>query len=189
MLNRYTLAGVLSLVALTASTLTASAQSDAPKTPLPPQTPVVPFGEAGKSMLIVKDVMRYVVNPAAETFWAAGGEVDVGDQKNLRTPTNDAKWNDALAAASVILESGNLLTMDGRSRTDPQWARWSSDLNKAGVAGVKATQARDGDATFAAGSDMYEACFACHAKYIVRARQELKPLPDLPNDEKPKSLR
>ena len=185
MINRYALAGLLSLAALSAS-----AQSDAPKTPLPPQTPVVPFGAPGKSMLITKDVMRYVVNPAAETFWAAGGEVDEGEKRNLRTPADDAKWNGALAAASVILESGNLLMMEGRARNDPQWTKWAQDLNNAGVAGVKATQARNGDATFAAGSDMYEACYACHAKYVNRGpRQEMKPLPDLPGQEKPKSLR
>jgi hypothetical protein len=79
--------------------------------------------------------------------------------------------------------------MEGRTRNDPQWTKWAQDLNNAGVAGIKAAQARDGEATFAAGSDMYEACFACHAKYISRTRQEMKPLPDLPGEVKPKSLR
>jgi hypothetical protein len=82
-----------------------------------------------------------------------------------------------------------MLMMDGRSRTDPQWANWSADLNKAGLAGIKAVQARDGEATFAAGGDMFEACQSCHLKYIPRQRQEIKPLPDLPPDATPKRLR
>lgn len=180
---RLALVGLFSLAALTASAQE-SARS-APKTPLPPQTPVMPFGQPGKSMLIIKDVMRYVLNPAAESFWQAGGEVDSGDQRNSRTSTNDAQWNDALAAAATVMESANLLTMDGRSRTDPDWAKWSADLNKAGASGIKAVQARDGDATFAAGSDMFEACAACHGKYIKRVPQHFAPLPDLPGDTKP----
>src|SRR5215218_7286952 len=129
MFNRYALAGVLSLAALAAS----AQPPDAPKTPLPPQTPVLPFGQPGKSMLTTKDVMRYVVNPAAETYWQAGGEVDEGEKRSLRTPTEEARWTGALAAASVILESGNLLMMEGRARNDPQWVKWAQDLNNAGV--------------------------------------------------------
>ncbi|MDB5454085.1 MAG: hypothetical protein JWO33_2663 [Caulobacteraceae bacterium] len=186
MLKRYALAGFVSLAVLVVG---ARAQDDAPKTPLPPQTPVVPFGQPGKTMLTTKDLMRYVLNPAAETFWAAGGEIDEGEKRNLRTPATEAKWYGALQAAAAVMETGNLLMVDGRMRTDPQWAKWSADLNNAGVAGIKAAQARDGEATFAAGGDMYEACFACHAKYITRTRQEMKPLPDLPGEEKPKALR
>ena len=180
---RLALIGLFSLAALTAS---AQSARSPPKTPLPPQTPVAPFGDTGKSKLIVKDVMRYVLNPAAESFWQAGGEVDDGDKRNSRTSTNDDQWNDALAAAATVLESSNLLMTDGRSRSDPEWAKWSADLNKAGVAGIKAVQARDGDATFNAGSDMFEACAACHYKYIKRTPQHFVPLPDLPDDLKPK---
>ena len=181
---RIALAGLISLAALSAS-----AQDDAPKTPLPPQTPVNPVGESGKTMLITKDLMRYVLNPAAEKFWLAVGEIDEGDKRNSRTPKDEAKWYGALEAAATVMETGNMLMVDGRALKDPQWARWSADLNKAGAAGIKAAQAKDGEATFAAGSDMFDACYSCHAKYIARPKQEMKPLPDLPGEEKPKPLR
>jgi hypothetical protein len=141
----------------------------APKTPLPPKTPVLPYGDAGKHMLIVKDVMRYVLNPSAESFWQWGGEVD----GKVRTPTTDAEWNSALEAASTVMESANLLTLDGRSRTDPIWAKAVTDLNNAGAAGIKAVEAHDGEATFNAGSDMFDACAACHYKFIKRTTPPL----------------
>ena len=184
---RIALAGLASVTALAALSVSAQA-ADAPRTPLPPQTPVIPFGQPGKNMLIVKDLMRYVLNPAAEIFWQAGGEVDEGNKRKSRTPTTDAKWYGALEAASTVLETGNMLMMDGRSRSDPEWAKWSADLNEAGLAGVKAVQAKDGEATFQAGSKMFDACLACHLKYIKRPRQEFKPLPDLPADLKAKPL-
>lgn len=176
------LAGALGLAAvITASAL---AQDDAPKTPLPPQTPVNPRGDEGKQMLITKDLMRYVLNPSAEKFWLAGGEIDEGQQRKSRTPQDEAKWYGALEAASTVMEVGNMLMVDGRAIKDPQWAKWSADLNKAGAKGIKAAQAKDGEATFAAGSDMFDACYACHAKYIARPKQEMKPLPDLPGEKK-----
>lgn len=180
---RLVFAGLVSVAALSAS---AQSLDDVPKTPLPPQTPVVPFGEPGKSMLTVKDLMRHVLNPAAEAFWLSGGEIDTGEKRNLRTPNTEAKWNGALAAAATVLESGNLLMADGRAIGDPDWARWSSDLNKAGLAGIKAVQARDGEATFQAGGAMFDACRACHVKYIRQPKQEWAPLPDIPEDFAPK---
>lgn len=167
-------------VSLAALGALAQATEDTPRTPLPPQTPVVPYGPPGRSLLTVKDLMRHVLNPAAETFWLAGGEVDDGDTTRQRAPTTDAKWNGALAAAATVMETGNLLTMDGRAVADPQWAKWSADLNRAGLAGVKAAQARDADAVLIAGGDMFDACRACHVKYIPRERQEWAPLPELP---------
>lgn len=183
---RIALAGLVSLAAVSAG---AQSPDDAPRTPLPPMTPVVPFGEPGKAMLSVKDLMRHVLNPAAETFWQAGGEIAEGDEQRARTPTTEARWNGALAAAATVLESGNLLMADGRALNDPDWARWSADLNKAGLTGIQAVQARDGEATFAAGGEMFDACLGCHARYIPRQRQEWAPLPELPDEAKPKPLR
>lgn len=184
------LAAVLSLAALGAGAQApAQGTDDAPRTPLPPQTPVVPYGEPGKSMLTVKDLMRHVLNPAAETFWAASGEIDDGDTTRQRTPTTDARWNGALAAAATVMEAGNLLRMDGRAVADPQWAKWSSDLNKAGLAGIKAAEARDGDGVLISGGDMFDACRACHVKYIPRQREVWAPLPDLPKAETPGAKR
>ena len=180
------LAAVASLAALGAA---AQAQEDKPRTPLPPQTPVVPYGEPGKSMLTVKDLMRHVLNPAAETFWLASGEIDDGETSRQRTPTTDAKWNGTLAAAATVMEAGNLLRMDGRAVADPLWAKWSEDLNKAGLAGIKAAEARDGDGVLISGGDMFDACRACHVKYIPRQPQQWAPLPDLPAAEAPKAKR
>lgn len=180
---KFAAAGLAALVSLAAlGAALAQAPEDRPRTPLPPQTPVEPYGPPGKSMLTVKDLMRHVLNPAAETFWLASGEVDDGETQRSRTPQTDEKWNGALAAAATVMESANLLMMDGRAVADPQWAKWSGDLNKAGLAGIKAAQARDGDGVLISGGDMFDACRACHVKYIPRAKEEWAPLPEIPAD-------
>lgn len=148
-------------------------------------TLVLSAGTAGSQtgepapMLSTKLLMAHVTNPAAELFWKNSGTVDTDAGAASRSPTSDAVWLSTLNAAAVVQESGNLLMMEGRAR-DADWTRFSRQLALAGAAGVKAAQARDEAAVFEAGSAMYDACFACHGKYIPRPANSLyrQQLPD-----------
>ena len=127
-----------------------------------------------KNLLPVKDVMRHIVNPAAEIYWAHSGEVDDEKGANDRIPTKDADWAINIDTAAQIAEAGNLLMMDGRAR-DPNgpWMKYAQALNTAGIAGMAAATAHDHDKTNDAGSAMYDACFQCHGKYIQRPKDSL----------------
>jgi len=126
-------------------------------------------------MLPVKLVMKHIVNPAAELYWKAGGEVDTaeGETKRAPTPEDDARWNAAVSAAAQLQEAGNLLAMPGRARDNDKWLKFAGDLNTAGAMAMKAAEARDPKATDDAGSALYNACFECHAKYIPRPANSL----------------
>lgn len=126
-----------------------------------------------KTMLSVREVMRHVLNPAAETFWKGSGSVSTEEGVAERAPTSDEAWGQLVDAAAVVLETGNLLQMDGRARTDEAWARFSRQLTEAGAAGMGAAKARDADRVFETGGEVYNACFACHAKYIPRPKNSL----------------
>ena len=129
---------------------------------------------AERTLLSVKDVMRHIINPAAETFWAHSGEVDDDKGANDRVPTSQEQWNINIDTAAQLAEAGNLLMMDGRAR-DPNgpWMKYALALNKAGVAGMAAATAHDHDKTNDAGSAMYDACFQCHGRYIPRPKDSL----------------
>src|ERR1700709_2284477 len=146
-----------------ACALPAVAQAPAAK----PAAPVGPVARPKQTLLSVKDVMRHIVNPAAETYWAHSGEVDDEKGANDRVPTAQAEWNINIDTAAQIAESGNLLMMDGRAR-DPNgpWMKYAQALNAAGIAGMAAATAHDHDKTNDAGSAMYDACFQCHGRYI-----------------------
>ena len=172
MFNRLALAGAFCLAGVAA----AVAQTPAPTAPARPAAPSAPAPAplaAAKTMLSVKDLMKYVTNPAAETFWKAGGEVETEEGVQSRTPETEARWIEAANAAAVLLESGNLLMMQGRARGDKEWMQYSQQLADAGAAGLKAAQAKDGEATFAAGSEAYDSCFKCHGRYIPRPKNSL----------------
>ena len=136
------------------------------------QTPPPPLAVG---VLPVKLVMKHIVNPAAELYWKAGGEVDTAEGEVKRAPTaeDDARWNAAVDAAAQLEEAGNLLMMPGRARDNDKWMKFASDLNLAGAMAMKAAQARDPKATDDAGSALYNACFNCHGRYIPRPANSL----------------
>jgi hypothetical protein len=133
-------------------------------------------------MLSVREVMRRIVNPAAELYWKAAGEVDTveGEQHRVPSPEDNARWEATLNAAAALQESGHLLMMQGRARDDQRWMTLSRQLIDAGAQAMTAAQARNEDKTFEAGSALYDACFACHAAYIPRPNNSLykQRLPD-----------
>jgi hypothetical protein len=138
--------------------------------------PVVaaPAAAPKPTLLSVKDVMRRIVNPAAETYWAHSGVVDDEKGSNDRAPTTQAEWDISINSAAQLAEAGNLLMMDGRAR-DPNgpWMKYAQALNSAGIAGMTAATAKDHDKTFDAGSAIYNACFECHGRYIPRPKDSL----------------
>jgi hypothetical protein len=137
--------------------------------------PTSPFSPTPPAMLPVKQVMKHIVNPAAELYWKAGGEVDTAEGETKRAPTaqDDARWNAAVDAAAQLQEAGNLLAMPGRARDNDKWMKFAGDLNAAGAQAIKAAQSRDPKAVDDAGSALYNACFECHAKYIPRPANSL----------------
>ena len=127
-----------------------------------------------KTLLSVRDVMRHIVNPAAETYWKHTGVIDTEAGSDDRTPTSDADWKETVDAAAQVMEAGNLLMLEGRAR-DPNgpWMKYAQALVDAGAEGMAAAQAKDHDKVFEAGGHIYDACFNCHGKYIPRPKDSL----------------
>ena len=152
----------------------AAGKSAAPAAKPAPAQPIPAILAPGRTLLSTKDVMRHIVNPAAEAFWARSGIVDDAKGANDRSPADDANWAISLDSAAQLVEAGNLLQMEGRAR-DPNgpWMKYAIALNKAGIAGMAAATAHDHDKTNDAGSAMYDACFQCHGRYIPRPKDSL----------------
>jgi hypothetical protein len=146
----------------------------APKPAPAMANPIPPIAAPGRVLLGTKDVMRHIVNPAAEAFWARSGEVDDDKGAHDRTSKDDENWKVSLDSAAQLVEAGNLLQMDGRAR-DPNgpWMKYAIQLTNAGLAAMAAAQKKDAAKTFDAGSAIYDSCFACHGKYIPRPKNSL----------------
>jgi hypothetical protein len=120
----------------------------------------------------VQQLMNTILEPAAESYWdAVGWIIDLKGTTELR-PRTAEEWDAVRNAAYVVAESGNLLMMEGRALDRGQWLALSQGLVDVGKRAIAAAEARDPEAVFTVGGDVYEACTACHARY---ATQTLRP--------------
>jgi hypothetical protein len=126
----------------------------------PPPPP--PF----KTDIPVKDLMNWILDPNADVVWGAVGTVVTAEGEQKFAPTTDEQWTVVRNAAATVIESGNLLMLNGRARNSDDWMKKVQDLMRTANVVLQAIEAKDAETMFTAASDMYTACSECHAQYI-----------------------
>jgi hypothetical protein len=84
-------------------------------------------------------------------------------------PKTFAEWEALRSAAMTVAESGNLLLMPGRMQEGAEWRELSLALIASGRVALAAAQARDPEAVFEAGGELYTVCNDCHAAFAPEA--------------------
>lgn len=111
----------------------------------------------------VKDEMKQVVDPATNTIFAVGGDVDPASGPDAaKVPA--ARWAEALAAAQKLKASAADLIGPQRQAGDV-WTRSAADFAKLAADAEKAAKAKDGAAFSTAANGLGDTCTACHSKY------------------------
>ena len=116
------------------------------------QAPSDPFPPAAS----VKQLMLDLIHPSSNDILLAiyrGG------------PKDDREWAAVRRAALTLAESGNMLTVQGRSRDRENWMKDAKLLVDAGNAAYKAAQAKDANALAALAGALDASCTACHKQY------------------------
>ena len=131
--------------------------------PPPPAPPAPPFN----TTLALKQVMEWVIDPAADVIWDSVKSIITDKGTKEIAPHTDAEWDIVRNAAATIMEAGNLLMIDGRARDQKEWMAAARRLSDAGSQALKAAQAKNTEALFDEGGNIYKACAACHAKYAL----------------------
>ncbi len=142
----------------------ASACNTSPPAPPPFQTTVN-----------MKDLMLNVVDPAADGIWDAVGTVITMDGTFEKFPATDDEWAGVRSYAIQLAESGNLLMLPSRSNGSPEWIADAQALIAQSTRAIKSIEAKDKDALFTIGGDIYDACTSCHNKFIVPPAGTVKP--------------
>jgi len=115
---------------------------------------------AGLSM---KDEMKQVVDPATNTIFAVGGEVDPANGPDAaKVPA--ARWAEALAAAQKLKGAAAHLT-GPQKQPGAEWTKSAADFAKLADDAEKAAMKKDGAAFSKAANDLGDTCTACHSKY------------------------
>ena len=125
-------------------------------------------------------VMRGILYPASNVIFAAQSDdpaaikpaADPATSPNPLTSSYGG-WSAVENAGIALAESANLLTIPGRMCSNKRpapvqnadWQMWVQELRDAGMATVKAAQAKNQDAILEAAGVVSEACSHCHDKY------------------------
>jgi hypothetical protein len=121
-----------------------------------------------RATLSNKELMSHVIDNAADGVWLHQGWVDSAEGTEELFPTDEAGWMATRNAAATLAEASNLLLLPGRPADDDRaWVDYAHQLHDASIAAMKAADARDKEAFFNAGGDMYVACRSCHQRYVI----------------------
>jgi hypothetical protein len=140
--------------------LGAGCSRPAPAQPPPPVPPFRPVAD-------VKQLMVSVLEPAADVYWDAVGSVTDKSGTVDLAPKTDAEWQAVVNSAYVVTEGGNLLMMSPRAKDTGDWMKLSAALVDVGQRAIRAAESKNTKAVFDVGAEVYDACVACHSKYII----------------------
>lgn len=115
----------------------------------------------------VLGIMEHVLYPSAAIVWKNAGSVITEEGEKNLSPTTEEGWHNVEDHAAMIMETANLLMLPGRGPQENEWAELSKDLVRTGRLAFNAAQAKDGEALFDAGGELYQSCLACHKKYLI----------------------
>lgn len=115
--------------------------------------------------LTIKQVMEWVIDPNADVVWDSVKSISNAKGTTEIYPRTDAQWEAVRNSAATLVETGNLLMVEGRAKDDKQWIAYSQRLSRTAEVALKAAQDKNKDALFDAGGNIYNACRACHDKY------------------------
>jgi len=120
-------------------------------------------GAALAAGLGVKAEMKTVVDPATNTVFAVGGEVDPANGPDAaKVPA--ARWAEALAASQKLKAAAADL-VGPQKQPGEVWAKSASDFSRLAADAETAARAKDGAALSKAANDLGDTCTACHSKY------------------------
>jgi len=131
-----------------------------------------------------RQLMVSVIEPAAEVYWDAVGVIMDEEGTQEIEPRTPEEWEAVENAAWVLAESGNLLLLDDRAQGRGHWIAMSGSMIEVGRRAVDAAAAKDPQAVFDMGAEVYFVCTGCHAVY---ATETLRPnaLPGAPPNALP----
>ena len=129
----------------------------------PPPPPMRPVAD-------VKQLMQFVVEPAADVYWDGVGTII--DQTGVTEikPETQGEW-DALVQQRLRHRRVGQPADDRRAapKDGGEWMQMSRALVDAGEKAIRAAESHNPQAVFDVGAEVYDVCTNCHAKYADRA--------------------
>ncbi len=167
------------LVLIPVMGLCACSEAPPPPAPAPPAAP--PF----HTILDLKQFMLLVIDPAADGVWDSVKTIVTKKGTEEIRPKTDEQWTAVRASAATLAEAANLLMLDGRARDKKEWMTAVRRLTDMAEKAMKAAEAKNAEAVFDAGGEVYEACRGCHQRYAAHLNNTAEGVKDGGTDGKP----
>ena len=128
-------------------------------------TPAAPAMPPFQTTANMKDLMLNVLDPAADGIWESVGTIMTKEGTFEKFPATDDEWAVVRMHAIQLAESGNLLMLPSRSSGSAEWITQAKALIDVSNHAIKTIDARDKDALFTVGGDIYDVCTNCHKQF------------------------
>ena len=132
--------------------------------------PLPPYKVVGD----IQSTMEHILEPAADVIWDSAGWILTMESEQQLAPTTEEGWLKVRHSAQVVAETGNLLMMPGRTLPGSDWMEISGGLITMGEKAMAAAEAKDPDALFTAGGQLYNVCVSCHQIYWTGQSRYIK---------------
>lgn len=130
------------------------------------------------------EFMGHVVDPAAFLYWSNSGYDITEEGERERFPTTDEGWDVLVTGATTLVEAGNMMQLPHRVRQPAdEWNKYAQMMSDRAMTALAAAERRDKQAVFDEGGRLYQACVACHEKFVVEPAEGAEgpaALPELP---------
>ena len=118
-----------------------------------------------KPVATVKQIMAGITMPAATDVWMSVSTTVDATGVHEEAPKNEEEWTAVGNSAAALIESANLLMMDGRAVDKGDWMKFSQQMADSSLRALKGAQAKNGEEIVAAGETINVACDNCHQRY------------------------
>src|SRR4051794_38163385 len=96
-----------------------------------PPPPPAPPPSVFVTTLALKQVMEWVIDPAADVIWDSVKSVITEKGTQEIAPQTQADWDKVRDAAATLIEAGNALMIEGRARDKDGWMKAARRLSEA----------------------------------------------------------
>lgn len=143
-----------------------------------------------RATVSMEEIMRYMIDPPADAIWESVVTIVTDDGIEEIAPETEEDWERLRGHAVTLVESTNLLLMDGRRVAEegavselpgvdlepeqieallaanrPAWTALTLGLRDSGLQVMGAIDARDLEALLVAGDGLDLACENCHIQF------------------------
>lgn len=136
-----------------------------------PTPAAAPVAASFDTSIDTRQLMSWVIDPSSKVVFGAVATIVTEQGEEQVQPRTDEEWNTIRNHAAMLLESGNLLLLEGRARSSQiqdlqDWNAKARAMSAAARTAIDATDVKDPEALFNASGDIYQTCTDCHEKYL-----------------------